>query len=218
MNRATEHSILDIYMLMGREKVGGESVLYPYAGVPWFSAPFGRDGVITAYQMLPWFPKIAQGVLDYCFGTLGTKFDAFTDEQPGKVFHEIRRGEMSTTREVPFVPYYGSVDSTPLCLILLHEYIRWTKDFDRLRKWWPDALRALEWVQKWGDPDEDGFIEYSMQSPSGLVNQGWKDSTDSIMHADGKFVRFRDIRFARKWECQNLRNLWEMKIFQPVFD
>jgi glycogen debranching enzyme len=163
--------------------------LYPYAGIPWYSAPFGRDGLITAYQLLPWAPQVAQGVLDYVWRHLGTKSDSFTDESPGKVFHEMRRGEMAATREVPFIPYFGSVDSTPLALILLDEYMQWTGDFDRLRQWWPAALRALEWIERWGDPDQDGFLEYERQSPTGLVNQGWKDSHDSVMHADGTLAQ-----------------------------
>ncbi len=182
INRSLIHAQTDISMLLTLEEGG---LFYPYAGIPWFSAPFGRDGMITAYQMLPWYPHIAKGVIDYAIQLLGSKVDPFTDEQPGKIFHEKRRGEMANTREVPFIPYYGSVDSTPLFLILLHEYIRWTLDRDQLKKWWPEALRAMAWIEKWGDPNGDGFLEYSKQSPSGLVNQGWKDSHDSVMHSNG---------------------------------
>jgi len=168
VTRALTSALTDVYMLLTRE---GELV-YPYAGIPWFSAPFGRDGIIAAYQMLPWQPWIAKGVLNYVFQTLGKDFDAFTDEEPGKVFHEMRRGEMSQMREVPFIPYYGSVDSTPLAIILLQEYIRWTRDFTSLKDWWPAVIRALEWIDKWGDPDRKGFLEYSRRSSTGLVNQG----------------------------------------------
>jgi glycogen debranching enzyme len=185
VNRSIKNALTDIYMLLTREDDG---TLYPYAGIPWFSAPFGRDGLITAYQMLPWAPQLAKGVLTYAFGCLGSKVDPFTDEQPGKVFHEMRRGEMSGTREVPFLPYYGSVDSTPLALILLQEYIRWTHDLESLRVWWPQALRALEWIERWGDSNGDGFLDYAKQSPTGLVNQGWKDSYDSVMHANGRLA------------------------------
>jgi glycogen debranching enzyme len=185
LNRALQNSTLDIQMLLTRES---ETVHYPYAGIPWFSAPFGRDGIITAYQLLPWHPRLAQGVLEFVFSSLGSRVDDFTDEQPGKVFHELRRGEMSCTREVPFIPYYGSVDSTPLALILLHEYISWTGDLERLRHWWPAALRALSWLDKWGDPQGTGFLEYAKQSPNGLINQGWKDSHDSVMHSDGRLA------------------------------
>jgi len=185
MNRSLENAQTDISMLLTLEEGG---LFYPYAGIPWFSAPFGRDGMITAYQLLPWYPQIAKGVLEYAIQLLGSKVDPFTDEQPGKVFHEKRRGEMCNTREVPFIPYYGSVDSTPLFIILLHEYIRWTLDRDQLKKWWPEVLRAMAWIEKWGDADGDGFLEYSKQSVSGLVNQGWKDSHDSIMHAHGELA------------------------------
>lgn len=186
MNRAIHNAELDVFMLLTQET---PTLRYPYAGIPWFSAPFGRDGLITAYQLLPWAPQVARGVLDYAFQTQGTKVDAFTDEQPGKIFHEMRRGEMSATREVPFIPYYGSVDSTPLALILLHEYVRWTMDLERLRDWWPHALKAIQWMDQWGAVDRDGFVGYAMQSSRGLVNQGWKDSSDSIMHADGRLAR-----------------------------
>jgi glycogen debranching enzyme len=184
-DRSLKNAQMDIYMLLTREKSG---VLYPYAGVPWFSAPFGRDGLITAYQMLPWAPELARGVLHYVFETLGTKTDLFTDEQRGKVFHEMRRGEMAKTREVPFIPYYGSVDSTPLALILLQEYMRWTMDLKSLREFWPQALEALSWIEKWGDQDANGFLSYIKKSPTGLTNQGWKDSNDSIMYDDGKLA------------------------------
>jgi glycogen debranching enzyme len=189
VNRSLNNALTDIYMLLTREEgEDGSALFYPYAGIPWFSAPFGRDGLITAYQMLPWAPHLGKGVLDYVFRTLGTQIDPFTDEQPGKVFHEMRRGEMAKTREVPFIPYYGSVDSTPLALILLQEYIRWTMDLKSLREWWPQALKALDWIEKWGDFDKDGFLEYAKQSPNGLVNQGWKDSHDSIMYEDGRLA------------------------------
>lgn len=186
LNRSIETAKTDIQMLLTAET---GDLLYPYAGIPWYSAPFGRDGIITAYQLLPWHPKLARGVLDYAFQMLGSRVDDFTDEQPGKVFHEMRRGEMALTREVPFIPYYGSVDSTPLALILLHEYVSWTMDLEKLKEWWPSALRALEWIDRWGDSDGDGFLEYARQRPTGLVNQGWKDSHDSVMHSDGRLAQ-----------------------------
>jgi len=185
LNRSIELARRDIFTLLTQEE---PNVFYPYAGIPWFSAPFGRDGMITAYQLLPWYPKLAKGVLDYAFASLGAKDDPFTDEQPGKVFHEKRRGEMSNTREVPFIPYYGSVDSTPLCLILLHEYVRWTMDLESLRAWWPYAMRALEWLENTSRDDPYGFIGYQKRSPTGLDNQGWKDSSDSIMHQNGQLA------------------------------
>ena len=185
INRSIENAQTDIYMLLGQEE---NHLLYPYAGIPWFSAPFGRDGLITAYQLLPWYPEIAEGVLEVVFKNLGSQVDPFTDEQPGKVFHEMRRGEMALTQEVPFIPYYGSVDATPLSLILLHEYMKFTRNRERLEGWWKSALKALAWMDLWGDSDGDQFLEYAKTSPNGLVNQGWKDSHDSIMHVDGSLA------------------------------
>lgn len=184
--RSVENALTDITMLLTKE---GDSSLYPYAGIPWFSAPFGRDGLIAAYQMLPWAPELARGVLSYVFDCIGKKQDPFTDEQPGKIFHEMRRGEMSLMKELPFIPYYGSVDSTPLSLIVLHEYMKWTGDLVFLRKYWPQALEALEWLRRWGASEGDGFLEYARRSPTGLVNQGWKDSHDSVMHASGELAQ-----------------------------
>ncbi len=182
LNRAFDCAITDLTMLLGQES---DSLFYPYAGIPWFSAPFGRDGIITAYQLLPWSPEVARGVLDFVFSNLGSAQDAFTDEEPGKVFHELRRGEMAAMKEVPFIPYFGSVDSTPLALILLHEYLCWTEDRDALERWWPSVERALQWLDLWGDADHDLFLEYARKSEGGLSNQGWKDSHDSVMHEDG---------------------------------
>ncbi len=185
-NRALEGALQDLSMLLTREN-GGD--LYPYAGIPWFSAPFGRDGLISAYQLLPWHPALARGVLNYVFSHLGVREDSFTEEQPGRVFHELRRGEMAATREIPFIPYFGSVDATPLALILLHDYFCWTQDRESLERWWPEALRALHWLEDYGDPDRDGLIEYNRKSPTGLANQGWKDSHDSVMHQDGTLAQ-----------------------------
>jgi glycogen debranching enzyme len=186
LNRAIESAGNDLEMLVTLE---GPGHFYPYAGIPWFSAPFGRDGIISAYQMLPWAPELARGVLDFVFEHLGSKNEPFTDEEPGKAFHELRRGEMALLREIPFIPYYGSVDSTPLALILLHEYIGWTLDTERLEAWWPRAIRALDWLDHSADPTGTGFVGYLQKSPSGLVNQGWKDSHDSVMHSDGRIAR-----------------------------
>jgi len=163
-------------------------VLYPDAGIPWFCAPFGRDGLITAYQMLPWCPGVAEGVLAFAFSRLGTKYDDFTDEEPGKVFHEERYGEMARTRQVPFIPYYGSVDATPLALILFGEFIAWTDKLAFARHWWEQARTALEWVRRKIAKDAFGFLTYKSAMPTGLKNQGWKDSHDSVMHEDGKLA------------------------------
>ncbi|MBI3558324.1 MAG: amylo-alpha-1,6-glucosidase [Deltaproteobacteria bacterium] len=182
-DRSMKNARMDIEMLTTYEP--SSKLVYPYAGIPWFSAPFGRDGLITAYQTLPFYPRLAQGVLEYVFQTIGTKVDAFTDEEPGKIFHELRRGEMANLRQIPYIPYYGSVDATPLALILLGEYLAWTHDEKSLRTWWPSVRKAMDWMDQWGDRDGDGFIEYIKRSPAGLDNQGWKDSHNSIMYANG---------------------------------
>jgi glycogen debranching enzyme len=181
-DRGIKTARLDIETLTTLEP---NKIAYPYAGIPWFSAPFGRDGILTAYQMLPWHPELARGVLDYVFETIGSKVDDFTEEEPGKIFHEMRRGEMARLKEIPYIPYYGSIDSTPLALVLLEEYIRWTNDSDNLRKWWPAALRALEWLRNAGNPSDSFFLKYKKKKPTGLDNQGWKDSHNSVMYADG---------------------------------
>ena len=184
INRAIDQSRRDIVSLLSFR----EGILYPDAGIPWFCAPFGRDGLTTAYQLLPWYPDPAVGVLSFVFSHLGVKFDAFTDEEPGRAFHEMRYGEMAQLREIPFVPYFGSIDATPLALILLGEYVRWTHRIDRLREWWEPALSALNWIRRRLKESSNGFLAYECQRPTGLVNQGWKDSHDSVMHADGRLA------------------------------
>ncbi len=176
-------SASDLRMLLSSEGMG---TFYPYAGIPWFSAPFGRDGIITALQLLPWAPEISTQVIEFVFQHLGTKTDPFTEEEPGRVFHELRRGEMARLREVPFVPYFGTIDATPLAIILLREHYRWTGDLLLVRRHWKSALLALEWMSRNGSLNRAGFLSYARQSPTGLVNQGWKDSHDSVMHIDGR--------------------------------
>jgi glycogen debranching enzyme len=158
---------------------------YPYAGVPWYVAPFGRDSIITALQLLPYHAAVAAGTLRFLAAWQGRTHDAFKDEEPGKILHEYRRGEMASCREVPFIPYYGTIDATPLFLILLAEYVRWTGDLRLARTLWPAAQAALAWMRESGDRDGDGYLEYATQSELGLVNQGWKDSEDSVSHANG---------------------------------
>lgn len=162
--------------------------VYPSAGIPWFVAPFGRDGIITALQLLPFNAEVAKGVLKFLAKHQGTKEDHFVDEQPGKILHELRKGEMATLKEIPFIPYYGTVDATPLFLMLAGEYFSWTADFETINAIWPNIEAALRWVDQYGDMDRDGFLEYFRVSPKGLINQGWKDSVDSIMHADGQLA------------------------------
>jgi len=165
-------------------EVDGEQVVS--GGIPWYSTVFGRDSIITSLQTLPLNPQVARDALRYLARRQGAREDAFTEEEPGKILHELRRGEMARSGEIPHVPYFGSIDATPLWLILLHETWRWTGDAELVRELLPNADRALGWIDRYGDVDGDGFVEYGRHSPKGLVNQGWKDSGDGVPWPDGR--------------------------------
>lgn len=158
---------------------------YPYAGIPWFSTPFGRDGIITALQMLWLDPSLARGVLAFLALTQATETSAFRDSAPGKIMHEMRRGEMASLGETPFARYYGGVDTTPLFVMLAGAYAQRTGDLEFLDGVWPALERAIGWVEGAGDSNRDGLVDYARGLGSGLANQGWKDSNDSVFHADG---------------------------------
>lgn len=158
---------------------------YPYAGIPWFAVPFGRDGLIAALQVLWLDADLAGGVLDFLAATQATTVDAFCDAEPGKILHEHRNGEMARTGAVPFHHYYGGIDQTLLFVVLTHEYWKRTGDRTRLTRLEPAIRAAMDWAATYGDRDGDGFIEYERSADTGLRNQGWKDSEDSVFHADG---------------------------------
>ncbi|MGH2723937.1 MAG: amylo-alpha-1,6-glucosidase [Actinomycetota bacterium] len=157
----------------------------PAAGIPWYVAVFGRDALISSHQTLLLSPKTARDSLRVLAARQGTVVDDWRDEEPGKILHEIRRGELAASGYLPHTPYYGSVDATPWFLIVLAQYFRWTNDLGFVKELLPAANAALRWIDEYGDLDGDGFVEYRSRSPRGLVNQGWKDSEDSVVHADG---------------------------------
>jgi len=183
-NEIVCRSIADLRMLSTDTPQGP----YPYAGIPWYSTTFGRDALVTALQMLWLDPSTARGVLHRLAALQAKVDDPESDAQPGKILHEMRAGEMAALREVPFALYYGTVDSTPLFVLLAGLYAERTGDYETIRAIWSNLEAALAWIDGPGDKDRDGFVEYHRETADGLVNQGWKDSFDAVFHADGRLA------------------------------
>ena len=184
VNEWLARSRSDLHMLLTDTPQGPIT----YAGIPWYVAPFGRDSIIVALQLLPFEPEIARGTLRFLAAHQGRQIDDFTDQEPGKILHELRGGELAACREIAFIPYYGSVDATPLFVILLAEYLKWTHDRALALELWPVLERALEWMTGPGRLGDDDYLRYVCRSSRGLANQGWKDSFDAVMHADGRLA------------------------------
>lgn len=181
-NRMIDRCITDVRMLMSRTDQGQP---YPAAGTPWFDALFGRDSCVVSMQTLAYQPEVARSTLRLLAKHQGTKLDPAHDEEPGKILHELRFDELSRANELPYGPYFGSVDSTPLFLMLIAEYYAWTGDLRLVRELLPAIKLALEWMNVYGDPTGTGYLSYEKRSAKGLVNQGWKDSGDAVAHTDG---------------------------------
>jgi glycogen debranching enzyme len=186
LSNVLRRSIVDLAALRIEGELGGERFVLPAAGLPWFMTLFGRDTIITGLQTVGIGPELARGALHLLGALQGTKLDGFRDEEPGKILHEMRQGELTVLGEKPHSPYYGTADATPLYLILMSAYWRWTSDDQFVRARWPIILGALRWIDEHGDRDRDGFIEYQTRSSQGLGNQCWKDSWDGVQFSDGR--------------------------------
>ena len=184
-DRFIEASLRDLQALMMPVDGG----MLPAAGIPWYVAPFGRDSLLSAAEALIVNPQVARDTLLVLAALQADTDDPWRDSEPGKILHELRVGELARTGQIPHTPYYGTVDATPLFLMLAGSYYRWTLDLETVARLRPALDAALEWIDNWGDRDGDGFIEYERRSPAGLRNHGWKDSEDAIVHADGSLAQ-----------------------------
>jgi glycogen debranching enzyme len=210
-------SLVDLAALRFYPREGSKGAV-PAAGLPWFQTLFGRDSLITSYQSLHIVPELAANTLDVLASMQGTRRDDFRDEEPGKILHELRFGELTAFEERPHSPYYGSADGTMLFLILLDEYERFTGDTERIRRLEPNARAALAWIDEYGDRDGDGYVEYERRNAeSGLENQCWKDSWNSILFADGTLAKLpratcelQGYAYDARRRCARLaRDVWE---------
>jgi glycogen debranching enzyme len=177
-------AVSDLHMMVTALPTGP----YPYAGLPWFNTPFGRDGLVTALECLWMRPDLARGVLSYLASTQATAVEPDKDAEPGKVLHETRTGEMAALKEMPYGQYYGSVDATPLFVVLAGAYFDRTGDGEFIQSLWPHITAALDWIDEYGDLDGDGLVEYQRKTPAGLSHQGWKDSDDAVCHAGAELA------------------------------
>ena len=188
LRRLYKRSLVDLAALRFYPETVPDSSL-PAAGLPWFMALFGRDSLITSYQTLPFVPEMCRTTLRALAAQQATEFDDFRDAEPGKILHELRHGELTHFRRRPQSPYYGSVDSTPLFLVVLDEYERWTGDVETVKQLEGSARAALRWIEEYGDTNHDGYLDYATRNPdSGLDNQCWKDSWNSIVWPDGRLA------------------------------
>jgi glycogen debranching enzyme len=183
--RVLRRSLLDLRLLASQL----DGLRYHAAGVPWYATLFGRDSIIAALQALAFDPQIAEETLRLHASLLGKRVDDEHDEEPGKVIHELRPGEVAARELTPLARYYGTVDATPLFLCLLCEHTDWTGSLDLFRELRPQVEAAVDWIDAYGDLDGDGLLEYRCRSSAGLVNQGWKDSWDAIVDEHGNTLR-----------------------------
>src|SRR5581483_1666930 len=184
LNRVMQRSLLDLGIL--KSELDGQH--YFAAGLPWYGALFGRDSIISALQTLAYEPNLAESTIRLLAKYQGTKTDDWRDEGRGKILHELRRGELANLNEIPQTPYYGSVDSTPLFLILVGEHANWTGDLSLFNSIRQHVERALDWIDHGGADPEGKYLSYASKSSKGLGNQGWKDSGDSVMNSDGSLA------------------------------
>jgi glycogen debranching enzyme len=185
LERMYRQAIEDLAALRLTIQPNGEPLTLPAAGLPWFMTIFGRDTLITAYEALPFAPRLAEGALGALARLQGARVDERHDEEPGKILHEIRSGPLTVSGALPYDPYYGTVDATPLWLVLLSEHERWTGDASVVDDLWPNTSRALAWIDDNLARSVTGYVEYRTRSPVGLANQGWKDSWDAVSFHDG---------------------------------
>jgi glycogen debranching enzyme len=185
LNRIMDRSLRDLGML--RNELG-KDVTYFAAGVPWFVALFGRDSIITALQTLAYDSRIAGQTIRLLAKYQGKELNLWREEEPGKILHELRVGEMAHLNEIPHTPYYGTIDATPLWLVLVGKHAAWTGDLGLFKELRPQIEAALTWIEQYGDKDGDGYVEYECTTEKGLANQGWKDSGDGIVNADGSLA------------------------------